>query len=216
MNIFDEPGRLALQRYQMHHGGMALFQAYIERRSADKQGNETHRAALVKEVESGTTLERHQAKGRELLMLQILSELDPVITDLMTFCKAPGLGADQLVNVRSALRIGKGHAPSDSKTAVRNWALWAEWIAAYGQMELDKIFISEGAIAKKIATKFGVSRSTAINHWKELKISEPGQAKWASETINRALGFKMHSARMNALPIKTPKGKQRITFGRGV
>lgn len=218
VNIFYSPGGFDLSRFQTHGGGIALFLAYVARRKADAKSNANRRAVLIQESESGAGWDRHHVIADELLMLQILAELDPLVSDLVTFCNAPGPVCDQLVNLRSALRIGKGHAPSDSAVAVRVWAICTEWVKAYGQMESDKIFLSENAIAEKIAQKIKVSRSTAINHWRELKTSQPAQAKWASEIANISLGVKRRQA-SSATQLSTKKitaKSRRITFGKGV
>jgi hypothetical protein len=222
MDIFDEPGfteagRVALREYQLHGGGIALFQAYLERRKADEEVNETRRSELLTEVKNGLLHERFNANLRELMMLKILSELDPVITDLLTFCKRPGAGADQLVNVRSALRIGKGHAPSDSEGAMRRQDVQRHWISAYCKMEMNSVFRSENSIADEVSANLGVSRATAINHWRQLKDSEPGQAKWAREVADMALSENRRRAHLDSQPgiTKIVTGRRRITFGKG-
>ncbi len=196
---------------------MELFRAYTERRNADKQENDSHLFELIKEIEGGTTLDRFAAVANELVMLNILNELDPVIADLLKFCNNSGPGSEQLVNLRSALRIGKGHAPSDSAAEMLKREVQAQWIAAYNEMEAEVVHISENCIADKVAKATGVSRATAISHWRALKSIAPSQARWALQIANRARISDAHR-RIVARPLRPkPTAKlKRLTFGKGV
>ena len=213
----NRPGRDALIKYRAHGGGIELFRAYVERRAADKDCNQEKHAKLLHRLNgsNGVPFKEFEEIGTDLLRLQILDELDPIIRDLLTFCDNQPKVDDQLVNLRSALRIGKGHAPIDSSRAEIRWKIELWWINAFLQMGDTNIYRSENDIAEDIVNVFGVSKSTAFNHWRDKKEREPWQAKWANEITRRAKSRKMAGKNVRAAPAKKVKTRTRITFGKG-
>ena len=207
--------KLALGRYMGHGGGIELFRAYVGQRRAVRQAKEQRKSEIIKAMEAGLSPEAFEQAASELLEMRILEELDPVIEDLLKFCKNPGQKDDQLPNIRSALRIGVRRAPSDSEKAERKWAIQQRWIDAYLAMQETGAVRSENSIADEIAKDFGVTRRTAINHWNDKKKAEPWQEKWASEIAQRA---EAQAERVAAQPVKKslPKRRKRIAFGKGV
>ncbi len=210
----DLPGHTDLTKYKSenHRGGIALFRAYIKHREANQKNYDQRKKALIKNCESGLALDEFEKNLAEVLLLNILEELDPIIRDLLTFCKNPGKPDDQLPNLRSALRIGKGHSPYDSDLKEKQWEVEMCWITAYLTMQDDRIYRSQSKIADEICQKLGVSKSTAIKHWKDFCEKLPHQQKWAERITSIAKAMK------ESAPIKKTKpkhwNKPRISFGK--
>ncbi|CAG2136051.1 hypothetical protein [Cupriavidus numazuensis] len=217
----DRPaGSAALTKYRAHGGGIELFRAYIDRRKADQQANLQRKTEVIEALNptggTGIPVDAFERLTSELTMLQILEELDPVIKDLLRFCMNPGLGGDQLPNLRSALRIGgDGHAPSDSEQAERKWAVQERWIGAYLTMQETGIYRSQNDIARDIAKALGVSQRTAINHWTDKKLAEPWQASWALSIEMRAKTRAQRKVREQQSG-ETSRRRGKLTFGKGV
>ena len=131
----DEPGAAALTRYRARRNGADLFAAYAERRRADRAAVDARLAEIARTVEAGTAPAAFAALNQEAISLRILGELDAVVDDLLTFCRSPGKPDDQLVNLRSALRIGRGHTPEDGQRESRSEQIMAKWIESYLLME---------------------------------------------------------------------------------
>lgn len=187
-SLRDQDGRKALDKYLAHGGGIDLFRAYVERRDADRQTNAKIYAETLKRMESpsGLPSEEFECASLTILRHRILEELDPVIKDILKFCENQPPVDDQLPNLRSALRIGKGHAPIDSIRIKIKWEVQQRWIAAYMTMQDTRVYVSANKLAANIANETGISAATAINHWNEKLASEPWQGKWAQEIINGA------------------------------
>lgn len=170
-------GSVSLTKYLAHGGGIELFRAYVDRRNADQQANLKRKAEIIEALNAntGVPFDVFDRLTSELTMLQILEELDPVINDLRRFCANSGPGNDQLPNLRSALRIGDGRAPSDSETHERKWAVQQRWIDAYLAMQESGDHRSQNDIAKDIAKEFGVSTRKVIGDWAEKKLADPLQ-----------------------------------------
>ncbi len=216
--IFKEAGCDAFMKYRYHKSGIELFRAYIERRTADSQRNTEKEQQIIERMNnpSGNPPDEYEEMTLELLRLHILKELDPIIKDLLTFCQKPPLDKDdQLPNLRSALRIGRGHTPSDSSRVEKQWEIERLWIKAYRDMETTRIYRSEEQILAEIAKAAGVGKTTALSCWRSLKEREPQQLKF-SENIARIAIIVMRNKRAKALSAKFPEGGQRkrITFGK--
>ena len=203
---YNPPGHDALTKYRAHGGGTELFRAYVERRAADKDCNQEKHAELLRRLNGphGIPIKEFEEAGTDLLRLQILDELDPIIRDLLTFCENQPKVDDQLVNLRRALRIGKGHAPIDSSMAEIRWEIQRRWINAFLEMQDTRHFVSENQMAKQISKALGVSVSTAVNHWREKKVVEPWQKRWAAEIAAAAKRFRRWPA-----PDSPPANKRR-------
>lgn len=212
--LHERPGSQLLTDYHRHSSGIDLFRAYLERRKADHEKNEKWRLSHLDNIPFADADSVFDAN----IFLCILDALDPAIQDIVKFCEAPGPVDDQLPNIRSALRIGKHHAPSDSEIEKRKWHIVSLWCQAYIKMESHQdIYKSETALKKEIAAKAEVSESTALNHWKELKKNEPWQAKWAKQIATRAKNIDSRVDAGATKPTSKAPGKmKKITFGKGV
>jgi hypothetical protein len=206
-------GLVSLAKYMGHGGGMELFRAYVEQRRATRQANSDRKAEIIQAMSSGLSIEASRQADGDLLEIRILEELDPVIEDLLKVCAGKTQGNERLVELHSALRIGDGRAPSDSTQTEYKWAMQQRWIDAYLIMQETGIFRSENSIADEIAADFGVSRSTAINHWREKKKAQPWQGQWASEIALRT-GNRIRRADRPTKKAPPSKRRNRITFGR--
>ena len=204
----NTPGHDALTKYRAHGGGIELFRAYVQRRAVDKECNQEKHTELLQRLNSsnGIPFKEFEEAITDLLRLQILDELDPIIRDLLTFCENQPIVDDQLVNLRSALRIGKGRAPIDSSRAEIRWEIELRWINAFLEMQDTKHFVSENQMAKQISKALSVSVSTAVNHWREKKAVEPWQEKWAAEIAAAAKRFRRCSV-PDSLPANTRRKK---------
>lgn len=177
-------------KYRAHKGGIELFRAYTERRTADKERNEERERQIMERLNTpfiGIPFNEHEELTRELLQMHIMKELDPVIQDLLKICESqlkPTPPNELLVKLRNTLRIGLGHAPSDSARAEKQWEIEGLWIKAYLDMETTRIFRSESAIAEEIAKAVGMSKATVINCWNDLKEREPQQLEFAKNIAN--------------------------------
>ena len=216
-SLNEQPGRIALTKYRVHGGGVELFRAYVQRREADKQVNRQRRELFEGRLPTpnkGVSHKEFDEAATELLWMDILDELDPIIQDLLKFCEKQIPVDDQLPNLRSALRIGKGYAPSDSLLPETRWRIEQRWVDAYLKMSRDGEYFSETKIKADIASCEGVSESTALNHWKALKKREPWQAKWATEisVLAKTAGKKREASENGAVKKRSAK---KIVFGKG-
>lgn len=154
------------------------------------------------------------------IFLNILDALDPIVRDIVKFCDSVGPTDDQLVNIRSALRIGKGKAPHDADLQRKKWIVVAHWIDAYNKMEAGSPHQSETQLKKDIATLAGVSQTTALNHWKEFKLKNPQQERWAKHISDRgkiASGAKQYINQQRAtVSVSGPVRRAPFQFGKGV
>lgn len=182
----SQAGSDALARYRAHGGGMELFRAYVERREADEDLNREKRSQLeaaFPKAGEGIPVEEFTRLTAELLRMSILDELDPIIRNLLQFCENQPSVDDQLVELRRALRIGKGTAPNESKAKERSWHIEKEWISAYVNMSETREFRSVDAIANEIANAMNISITTAKNYWNKKTRREPWVERWANEII---------------------------------
>lgn len=187
MSLMEQPGRAALDKYLAHKGGIELFRAYIERREHDRKRTQERKSNLLQRMESGLPTAEWDEISSEFLHYRILEELDAVIGDLLRYCEKPPSGKDdQLVNLRSALRIGKNHSPYDAKLAETRWLCEQGWIDAFLRIAETGKFESQASIAKRLAATFGISKSAAITYWRGKSEREPWQARWAKEITDRA------------------------------
>lgn len=115
------------------------------------------------------------------LMLAILDEMDAVVKDILKFCESPGKPDDQLPNIRSALRIGNGHAPDDAARRERRRLVIAEWVQSYLAMQDGAPFKTTKVISETIADKFSITPRTVKNHWTEFIAEFPEQGQWAKQ-----------------------------------
>ena len=218
--MMDDPGRGALMRYWATHDGIELLRAFAERRKADRLRDEKRVTELMTSLPTpgrGVHSVEFDEVTRELLRLDILSELDAVIADLLKFCADPGDVDDQLPALRQALRIGRGHAPSDTARKDKHVEIERAWIAAYMRMESDGKFRPERVIAEEIAKRTGVVATTAFNCWRALKEREPTQKRWSDRVSGRARNLLKVSIKNKALHLnKAVKPEpSRIKFGKG-
>lgn len=213
----------SLTKYRAHGSGIELFRAYVERRRADKATNLERKrqvlATLTPSPGCGVSSEAYEQAASELVVIQILEELDPVIKDLLKFCTTTKKYSqdEQLVQLRAALRIGDTKAPDDAARIERKWKVQQAWIDAYLEMQKSLKFRSQNAIAKEIANECGVSQSSAIQHWNAFKKTLPHQASW-TERIEKLLRPPKKTAKKERA---TPKNKsarpdrKRLDFGKG-
>jgi hypothetical protein len=149
-------------------------------------------------MEQGLPIAEANAARAELIMLHILGDLDQVIRDLLKFCKRPGPEDDQLPNLRSALRIGRGRSTQDVKLFKQRQAAIALWIQSYLDMQnyhslksprkrsKTKFYKSERAIGSEVAAALNIGLRTVLRYWAQFKQQEPHQGKWTSEIAMRA------------------------------
>lgn len=139
-------------------------------------------AAMTPDPCCGVPIDVFEAVSSELVMIQILEELDPIINDLLRFCEQPKRDdVDPAVQLNSALRIGKHHAPNDSFNVETRWAIEQKWIDAYLAMQDGGDHKSVDKIAQEIAKSMSITKETARNHWNAKKKREPWQANWAKQ-----------------------------------
>lgn len=212
---FSEPGKAALMSYRSHGSGIFLFMAYLERRSADKEAARALEKHLIEQMESSSlSPESFAHASAELLWLGILRELDPIIKDLVRFCEAPGPVDDQLPNLRSALKIERGHSPYEAELAEQRWEVEYRWIQAYLKMGEERQYRSQNDIAGEISQAVGISKSTAINYWRNRKKLEPWQAEWAKQIEGMARLAGQHSKKAKQPAVQTPRSTKNFTFGK--
>jgi hypothetical protein len=207
-------------RYRAAHDGIELLRAFAERRKADRLRDEQRIAELMASLptpERGVHPDKFDEVTSELLRLDILSELDAVVADLLKFCKKPGPVDLQLPALRQALRIGRGHAPSDTARKDKHVEIERAWIAAYMRMESDGKFRPERDVAEEIAKRTGVVATTVFNCWRALKERAPAQKRWSDRVSGRARGLSKVSIKKKALHLnKAAKPElSRIKFGKG-
>jgi hypothetical protein len=177
-------GQAALIRYRTHHAGVDLYRAYSQRRKADQRIWSGRRAQIIAKMEgaAGVPTAEVNALVSELIMIDILSELDPIVRSLLNFCKRTYAQDEQLSNLRSALRIGRS-SPHDVKRLRNQIRAVALWSRAYSDMHKKKTYQSESVIAKQIAEKLHINSRSAIRYWHEFKKREPWQAEWIDQII---------------------------------
>lgn len=179
--ISDIPGHAALTRFRAHGGGMELFRAYVERRAADQQHTQDKQDRLKEQLDSqdGLPMDEFWEALTELLRCNILNELDVVIGDILDFCENQPSGDEQLVALRDALKIGRFHAPIDSRRTETKWQCEMAWIELFRHRQDAGVFMTVDAMATEIANKIGISKTTALNHWEARTSREPWQKQWA-------------------------------------
>ena len=186
-SIFNQPGRVALDQYLGHKSGIDLFRAYVQRREADKIKTKNKISELIKRMEAGIPISEFDEAISEVLHYRILEELDFVVQDLLRCCENSQTDKDaQLVNLNSALRIGKHHSPHDAELAKKRWECVQGWIDAYLRMQETQQYESQSSIAKQLAASLGISKTTAINYWVDKMTCEPIQKHWRDEIVLQA------------------------------
>lgn len=207
-----------LARYKEKNGsGMHLFRAYLNRRKADRQQDETRKGLL-----KAKRAEAERGRGKltedeavELLKLDILAALDPVIADVLKVCEKGKLDSNKaLSELRSALRIGRGKSQYDAVLDKKRHAAIYLWLRAF--TDSTTVFRSPSATATVIAKELKISKRTALNYLAREVRLEKGQRKnpvlehIAGEAASRARGG-----------VGTPKGKgrlarhQKFRYGKG-
>lgn len=179
-------------KYRSHSGGIELFRAYLERRKADKDKNDEREKELnfarsqVGHIGHWVSLQEVEGIRNELVWLHVLSELDLIVDGILQFCENMPHEDDQLRNLRKILRIAKGNAPYDSALTEKQWEVEQLWVTAYLEMQKSRKFRSQSRIAAEISQQTNVSKTTAINHWKNLMKRLPLQEEWANNIISLA------------------------------
>lgn len=217
--FFKPPGSASFENYLAHKGGMELFRAYIEHRTGDGERNAEKERQIIERLSvpfSSAPWSEDQDPNapavlgidpeaeeltRELLQLHIMKELDSIIRDLLEICVGQSddnniLAPNELlVDLRRALKIGRGHAPSDSTRIKRQREIEKLWIKAYFDMYRTLIFRSDSSIAEDIVRAIGVSKRTAFNCWVNLKECEPSAAHIANTVKIIKWGKRAHDAK---------------------
>jgi hypothetical protein len=148
-------GAVSLPKYRAHGGGMELFRAYVERRNADQQASLNRKAEIIAtmtpEAGCNVPIDAFERAGSELVMIQILEEMDPIIQELLGFCENQPEGKNELSELRFLLKINDGHDPLASSQTERQWEIEQRWIAAYLQMQDSNEYRPENQLSKQIA-----------------------------------------------------------------
>lgn len=192
---YEQAGEAAFLRYKRTDtsgkkadgpGAIELFRAYVEHREATKTEDRQRAEAILTSLD-GLSLNVLDKQLSELLRLQILEALDPIIRGLLDFCENQPEGKNQLSELRLLLQIDQGRGPNDNKDTQRRWAIEQLWIDAYLKMQETGQFRSENEIANDIARQMSVSSRTAKNHWDSMRKREkvPLQARWAKQIADR-------------------------------
>lgn len=194
----------ALTKYKMHGDGIYLLRAFVAWRKATAEELAERRRAIIAEIEdpAGNTAVSFESLTSELLSQNILESLDFVINDLLAFCDDTIETNEQLTLLRDALRIGKFHAPTDSATKDAKQKYIAAWIVQYAELERNSTYISENAIAKRVAEKFHISSKTALSHWRGFLKNQPQQAKWVALLVERAKQRKRSNIKVRSTSLR--------------
>ena len=179
--IDDVAGKNLLISFRRHGGGIDLYRAYIESRESGKHVSQNKRDLILTKFNKGYPIVEYSELAAELIQLEILDELDVVIGDILSFCENMPDGDNQLKALRDALKIGKFHAPNDTKLTHSKWACLSAWILLYLERQDKRLHMTQDQMATQIALKLGISKTTALNHWSGLIKAEPWQAEWAKQ-----------------------------------
>jgi hypothetical protein len=205
-----------LERYKENNGsGVHLFRAYLNRRKADRQQDETRKRSLEakrEEAKRGRTRRFTEDEAVELLRLDILDALDPVIDDLLMVCKVCEEGKPNsneiLTELRSALRIGRGRSPCDAaQDTTRRKAIYLWWQAFTASTTVSR---SRSVTAAAIAKELNISKRTALNYLEQGQRENPVLRRIVGETATRA---------GKVADVKSPKSRtgprRGFTYGKG-
>lgn len=173
--------------YSQFGDGIYLFKAFMQWRDATSDERLTRRREILDAFESpeGVPLLGFEALTNELLAQNILDRLEPIIGDLLDFCESKLETNAQLTALRDALRIGRFHAPSDTKTKESKIKCVSAWISEYGAIERTAVWQSETAIARGIEKRFKgeISYKTALIYWHDFLRDNPWQTQWLEAVL---------------------------------
>jgi len=212
LNKWNQGGHPDMWRYRKTGSGLHLYRAYTKRRKADAEIVKARREKLASKLEGNLSswkpsdgpdsLTAWQVKDgyipelAELLMLDILDSLDPVIEELLRFCESrrtsalsPQPAPGQLLSkLRKALRIDARRSPAKAMQLMRKnhsiYLFYSSYLAM--NSEDDPTFKSERAIAREIERKTGINWRSAVRHWKQAKHDNLAFAHLAREASARA------------------------------
>ncbi|MEN2426297.1 hypothetical protein [Chromobacterium vaccinii] len=187
-------GAEELAKYRATQDGIYLLKAYTARLEADKSENAARlqaiRVEMTPEPGGGIAIDVFERLSVESARLMILDELDPLIRSLVEAISNPDLsGSNLLTALRAALKIGKGHAISDTNRNEQRGQIQAAWVQSYIKMEESHIYETEHAIATRIAKENNVSVQSAKDYRTTL-MENPIQKRWIEQIIKRALVVK--------------------------
>lgn len=177
----DVEGKNLLVSFRRHGGGVDLYRAYIESRESGSHVSQNKRDLILTKFNKGCRILEYCELVAELVRLEILGELDVVIGDILSFCENMPDGDNQLTALRDALKIGKFHAPIDTKLTHSKLACLSAWIMLYAKRQAMRLHMTQDHMATQIAHELSISKTTALNHWKGLINAEPWQAEWAKQ-----------------------------------
>lgn len=214
--LHEIPGHKELGQYIVSNSGIHLFKAYIERRNADKAGEDKRTKELRDRLgeigaQNGMPTGAFEEVITELLRIQILDALDTIIEDILYFCEHPVDCNDKLADIRRALRINDGRALNDIETAAKKTEVISAWWGIVGEMT-NTGWRSQNTNARLVASKTGIGYRRAIDLWLEHLKSEPWMKRHLSEIEwpSKRPGKASKPARKPS-PIK----RKKLDFGKG-
>ncbi|MFT4268576.1 MAG: hypothetical protein QM586_15360 [Xenophilus sp.] len=193
---------ICLGQYRATGQGERLLTAYAAWRDATRASSDARKAELSEKIAPGS-ISADQLNSNsawvELLGLQILSEIDPLIADLRRITSAMRKKSAQMdltSEFRSALRIGKGREPHLKRLADQRRIHVTMFMAHYTSMGGSGVHKTDTAIAKEIEAtlverhaQFGLPSSkgweTILNDWRTFLKENPEQMAQA-ELIRQA------------------------------